>query len=913
MLDSLSGEVIHPDDMADVCAAAKRACDAPHDALPEKALAHVRINSHSPWRETELKFSRDGEFLYATARDASEECRVETLLRAFLATASHDLRTPVGAMLSASALLTECLRVAQDAEATTLLASLRASCEVMLGTLSNLMDVRLPGALPDAGGKGEPVHAAATLRDVLHIASTSFGRPFAWINEAEAHSGPLASAVLLGDAAAVRLTMLNLAVACDRIASNDACCSVELQLQRQEDGRATYLELSYRAIASPYADLLDCAFDVFSLDGVGLALNAARRRARAVGGDVVVTSLPSGVLLHASLRVAVASGCPVSTEETGDGGVEDDAALQPAALGPPSEPMAGINVSPAQPQLDFTARMLEHLVRTSDDMYHVGTIGPGFDFQFAFVSPAVQTLFGFSPDDLVGNCPLIWTHPDDVPRCMSTFVDALLSLGGEGDEADQKPRHAVVSVPRRFRHRDGTYVSMITMGVVTRDRWCLTCKNVSSQFGRDEALRRLLLLLSRQLREPATAVLAAYELLHQRLGSAAAPDDDTALLLGSLGASCRMLLGFIDNALCAQAVQAGALTPRDISVPLDPAEALADVLRMCRLAYAPVQWDVDAARLPPLVRGVDRTLLCQILSNLAVNACKFEAGGGVSVRASVTMESDADGPCDLLVVVTDRGRGLSTIDAERLFEPYTSAAPVAQGGGAGLGLYVARTAARLMGGDVSLTSTALGRGTAFTLRLPVHVVHADMVCGADVAAQSPLAEPAPSTLPLPPSPPPSPIATLRCLLVDDHPLNLRLMSRLLLRAGFAIVDTAADGYEALAALHASFAAGTPPDAVMMDMQMPRMTGPESAAAFRAWETAKGAGQSPGARLPIVCVTANVLHKDHDECLAAGMDEVVLKPLQRRDVDSLLQRAMRHSRCKAAATVTAATTTARKGM
>ena len=891
--------------MADVRAAAQRACDAPQDAPPEGARARMRINSLCPWRETELKFSRDGEYLYATARDASEECRVEMLLRAFLATASHDLRPPVGAMLSASALLAECPRVAQDAEATTLLASLRASCEVMLGTLSNLMDARLPGVHPDAGDKRERIHAAATLRDVLNIASTSFGRPFAWTNEAKAHSSPLASTVLLGDATAVRLTMLNLAVACDRLASHDASCSVELQLQLQEDGNAADLKMSFRAGATPNADLFDSScsscFDVFALDGVGLALYAARQRTRAAGGDVVVASLPPGVLLHATLRVAVASGCHE---------VEDDAALGPAALDPPSEAMAGLSVSPAQPQFDFTARMLEHLVRTSDDLYHVGTIGPGFDFQFAFVSPAVQTLFDYSRDELIGTSPMIWTHPDDVPRCESIFVGALLGLGGEGDDAAQKPSHAVVSVPRRFRHRDGNYVSVITMGIVTRDRWCLTCKDVSSQFGRDEAQRRLLLLLSRQLREPATAVLAAYELLHQRLGSAASPDDDTALLLGSLGASCRLLLGLIDNALCAQAVQAGVLTPRDISVPFDPAEALADVLRVCRLAYAPVQWDVDAARLPPLVRGVDRMLVCQILSNLAVNACKFEAGGGVSVRASVTMESDADavGPCDLLVVVTDRGRGLSPIDAERLFEPYTSAAPVAQGGGAGLGLFVSRTAARLMGGDVELTTTALGRGTTFTLCLPVHVVHADTAAGgADATAQSPPAKPVLLPPPLPLSPPPSPIATLRCLLVDDHPLNLRLMSRLLLRAGFAIVDTAADGYEALAALHASFAAGTPPDAVMMDMQMPRMTGPESAAAFRAWETGKGAGLSPGARLPIVCVTANVLHKDHDECLAAGMDEVVLKPLQRRDVDGLLERAMRYSRCRAATAAAEAAT------
>ena len=102
---------------------------------------------------------------------------------------------------------------------------------------------------------------------------------------------------------------------------------------------------------------------------------------------------------------------------------------------------------------------------------------------------------------------------------------------------------------------------------------------------------------------------------------------------------------------------------------------------------------------------------------------------------------------------------------------------------------------------------------------------------------------------------------------------------------------AVDGADALRKLRAAFAAGAPPHCVLMDMCMPIMSGPEAAAEFREWELQRTTDALAAlTRLPIVAFTANVLREQHAECIAAGMDAVATKPLQRADVEALLRRA-----------------------
>jgi CheY-like chemotaxis protein len=143
--------------------------------------------------------------------------------------------------------------------------------------------------------------------------------------------------------------------------------------------------------------------------------------------------------------------------------------------------------------------------------------------------------------------------------------------------------------------------------------------------------------------------------------------------------------------------------------------------------------------------------------------------------------------------------------------------------------------------------------------------------------------------------PPSP--HLRCLLADDHALNLKLVQRLLTQHGFA-VETARDGEEALRKLVAAHAARAPPSIALLDMQMPRMSGSEAARAFRAWEAAHMPPDVPP--LPMFCITANVLEEHRAECEDAGMDGFITKPLRADALTQLAERAAAQAAAQAAA-------------
>jgi CheY-like chemotaxis protein len=197
-----------------------------------------------------------------------------------------------------------------------------------------------------------------------------------------------------------------------------------------------------------------------------------------------------------------------------------------------------------------------------------------------------------------------------------------------------------------------------------------------------------------------------------------------------------------------------------------------------------------------------------------------------------------------------------------------------------------------MGGTLSVES-ALGEGSTFTLRVPVRVLDAaevsaveaahaltaqaaaahelerrpahhegdDAAAAATAAAAKKLAE-----LPAVEKTVPSRVRRLRVLVADDHPLNLRLISRLLHLQDFE-VSAVADGAAALAALQASYEPGAAPfDLAVLDMNMPALSGPEASSAFRVWECTT---RPDAMRLPIIALTANVMEEHAAECASAG--------------------------------------------
>ncbi len=375
--------------------------------------------------------------------------------------------------------------------------------------------------------------------------------------------------------------------------------------------------------------------------------------------------------------------------------------------------------------------------------------------------------------------------------------------------------------------------------------------------------------MSHEIRTPLTAILGYVDLLREEGDLSRAPARRIEIIDTIRHAGVH-LSGVIDDILDLSKLQASAMTLESTSVCLaDLLGQVIAILRPLALAKGIVLEGSLAPDLPAYV-ATDPTRLRQILMNLAGNAVKFTASGSVVVRAACDTRA---GGAWLRISVEDTGIGLAPAQTARLFEAFAQAddSMSRRFGGTGLGLVLSRRLARLMGGDVTLVRSAPGLGSCFSLELPLTVANAPVPeSGSD---QNEAGVPGMVTL------------SGRILLVEDSPVNQRLVAAVLRKAG-AEVDTADDGEAALRRIDES---PVPYDLIVSDMQMPVMDGYTMASSLRA----------RGCHVAIIALTAHAMEADRERCLAAGCDAYATKPIDRPSLLAMCARWMR--RASAAAT------------
>ena len=253
-----------------------------------------------------------------------------------------------------------------------------------------------------------------------------------------------------------------------------------------------------------------------------------------------------------------------------------------------------------------------------------------------------------------------------------------------------------------------------------------------------------------------------------------------------------------------------------------------------------------SADVPSYVEG-DPTRIRQVLSNFMSNAVKFTLNGEVRLGAAM-----AGGLVRLSVA--DTGIGIDRATQARLFVPFMQAddSTTRRFGGTGLGLAICRQLAELMGGRVGVDSTP-GAGSTFWIELSLPAATRP----ADRPARHGTGEM---------------LRGKRVLVAEDNDIN-QLIAQTLLKQWGADVTTVDDGSQAVAAVEAA-AGGF--DAVLMDLHMPVMNGVDATASLRRRYSAD--------QLPILALTAAALGPERDQCLAAGMNDFIVKPFE---VDSLL--------------------------
>jgi len=239
----------------------------------------------------------------------------------------------------------------------------------------------------------------------------------------------------------------------------------------------------------------------------------------------------------------------------------------------------------------------------------------------------------------------------------------------------------------------------------------------------------------------------------------------------------------------------------------------------------------------------------QVLLNLTSNAVKFTSKGKVSVTVELIEESEQEAV--LRFIISDTGIGMGHEQVKQLFQPFHQAdfSITRKYGGTGLGLAICKRLLEMMGSEIQVQST-LGQGSKFTFIASFEKAEGEgpeMIAGISKELAKEL------------------LVSRRILLVEDNETNLQVARELLEQAGLEVV-AAANGLEAVA-----LAAKERFDGILMDLQMPVMDGLTATREIR-----KGSAPPD---LPILAMTANALDADREECLAAGMNDHIAKPIK----------------------------------
>jgi signal transduction histidine kinase/ActR/RegA family two-component response regulator len=264
--------------------------------------------------------------------------------------------------------------------------------------------------------------------------------------------------------------------------------------------------------------------------------------------------------------------------------------------------------------------------------------------------------------------------------------------------------------------------------------------------------------------------------------------------------------------------------------------------------------------IPTYLYGDDQRLI-QVLMNLLSNAQKFTPIGG-SITLSVSLISREGDDLCLAFSVRDTGIGISDANQARIFKPFEQAdqSTTRQYGGTGLGLAISQSIVEAMSGSFSLTSEpGIGSNFSFEVNLKIGKPTDDSEQGNDLSKDK------------------LDFTGKTLLIVDDMEINREIVVAMLEDTSVTILQ-AADGEEAVT----MFQTIETIDAILMDVQMPKMDGLTATRHIRALGTPRALN------IPIIAMTANALREDVDVCLAAGMNSHIGKPINWDNLISKLQ-------------------------
>jgi len=471
-------------------------------------------------------------------------------------------------------------------------------------------------------------------------------------------------------------------------------------------------------------------------------------------------------------------------------------------------------IKEAELEVKRVATLLASVLGAATEVSIIATDPQGLITLF---NAGAEQLLGYSAQEMVGvsSPALLHLEAEIAARSEALSIEHGVEVAGFRVFVHEAELHGSEQREWTYVRKDGSTVPVSLVVTTIRDEsgtivgYLGIAQDIGERLRAESALRyakasaetasaaksMFLANMSHEIRTPMNAVIGVSHLLEST-----PLDGDQRQLLSKLQIAGRSLLGIINDVLDLSKIEAGEMGVE--LAPMDPAGLLRELEQM----FAPqaqakgVGLALQGLDALPARLMTDELRLRQILVNLTSNALKFTPQGQVSIK--VARETDAAQQSWLRWRVCDTGVGIAPEVLARLFDPFVQAdaSTTRRFGGTGLGLSIVRKLAGLMGGEVGVQSE-LGRGSEFWLRLPL----------VESAEDAPVTAPAGAT-------------GLDVVVVDDNPDDRRILASMCRSLGWRALELSSGTALAAHCKQVIDSGQLPPDALLVDWQMPGLDG-----------------------------------------------------------------------------------------